>query len=127
MYLVEFFEPREKILGPKIKTRIVICTRGKSLLEFWIMYHFSSQLTVTLNLSPNYLKLLVHVLHWYGWCSCDFEINQTKIKGGCQSGRKVVPHNSKNDLPLGTHASKKGPGTFVFVPDKINKTVSRQA
>ena len=29
-----------------------------------------------------------------------FEINQTKIKGGCQSGRKVVPHDSKSDLPL---------------------------
>ena len=29
-----------------------------------------------------------------------FEINRTKIKGGCQSGRKVVPHNSKSDLPL---------------------------
>ena len=26
--------------------------------------------------------------------------NQTKIKGGCQSGRKVVPHDSKSDLPL---------------------------
>ena len=22
------------------------------------------------------------------------------IKGGCQSGRKVAPHNSKSDLPL---------------------------
>ena len=32
-------------------------------------------------------------------CSCDFEVNQTK--GGCQSGRKVVPYNSKSDLPLG--------------------------
>ena len=31
-----------------------------------------------------------------------FEINQTKIKGGCQLGRKVVPHNSKSDLPLTT-------------------------
>ena len=30
-----------------------------------------------------------------------FEINQTKIKGGCQLGRKVVTHNSKNDLSLG--------------------------
>ena len=30
-----------------------------------------------------------------------FDINPTKIKGGCQSGRKVVPHNSKSDLPLG--------------------------
>ena len=29
-----------------------------------------------------------------------FEINQTKIMGGCQSGRKVVTQNSKNDLPL---------------------------
>ena len=28
------------------------------------------------------------------------EINQTKIKGGCQSGRKVVTHNFKSDLPL---------------------------
>ena len=31
---------------------------------------------------------------------CDFEVNQTKIKGGCQSGRKVVTHDSKSDLPL---------------------------
>ena len=29
-----------------------------------------------------------------------FEINQTKIMGGCHSGRKVVTHNSKSDLPL---------------------------
>ena len=29
-----------------------------------------------------------------------FEANQTKIKGDCHSGRKVVTHNSKNDLPL---------------------------
>ena len=29
-----------------------------------------------------------------------FEINRTKMKGGCQSGRKVVPYNSKSDLPL---------------------------
>ena len=32
-------------------------------------------------------------------CSCDFDVNQTKIKGGCQLGRKVVPHDSKSDLP----------------------------
>ena len=30
-----------------------------------------------------------------------FKINLTKIKGGFQSGRKVVPHDSKSDLPLG--------------------------
>ena len=29
-----------------------------------------------------------------------FEINPTKIKGSCQSGRKVATHNSKSDLPL---------------------------
>ena len=27
-----------------------------------------------------------------------FEIGRTKIKGGCQSGKKVVPHDSKVDL-----------------------------
>ena len=30
----------------------------------------------------------------------EFEINRTKIKGGCQSGSKVVTHNSKSDFPL---------------------------
>ena len=29
-----------------------------------------------------------------------FEINQLKIKVGCQSERKVVTHNSKSNLPL---------------------------
>ena len=29
-----------------------------------------------------------------------FELYWTKIKGGCQSGRKVAPHDSKSDLPL---------------------------
>ena len=29
-----------------------------------------------------------------------FEINRTNIKGGYQSGRKVVTHNSKSDLLL---------------------------
>ena len=29
-----------------------------------------------------------------------FEINRTKNKGSCQSGRKVVTHNSYSDLPL---------------------------
>ena len=28
------------------------------------------------------------------------KINQKKIKGGCQSGKKVVTHDSKSDLPL---------------------------
>ena len=34
-----------------------------------------------------------------------FEINPSKIKGGCQSGTKVVTHDSKSDLPLGPHKS----------------------
>ena len=34
-----------------------------------------------------------------------FEINRTKLKGGCQSGRKVVTHNPKSDLPLAPHDS----------------------
>ena len=29
-----------------------------------------------------------------------YDINLTKIKSGCQSGRKVVTHNSKSDLPV---------------------------
>ena len=35
-----------------------------------------------------------------------FEINRTKIKGGCQSGRQVVTHNSKSDLPLSHNSIK---------------------
>ena len=34
-----------------------------------------------------------------------FEINRAKIKAGCQSGRKVVPHDSKSDLPLDTYTT----------------------
>ena len=30
-------------------------------------------------------------------------VNQTKIKGSCQSGRKVVTYNSKSDLSLALH------------------------
>ena len=36
-----------------------------------------------------------------------FEINRTKIKGGFQSGRKVVTHDSKSDIPLDTKNSWK--------------------
>ena len=43
-----------------------------------------------------------------------FEINWTKIKGGCQSGRKVVIHNSKSDLPLDIW------GTNVIIPHNAN-------
>ena len=43
-----------------------------------------------------------------------FEINRTKIKGGCQSGRKVVTHYSKSDFPLGV-VTKVIFGKRVFV------------
>ena len=37
-----------------------------------------------------------------------FEINRAKIKGGCQSGRKMVTYNSKSDLPLPAEVKEKG-------------------
>ena len=40
------------------------------------------------------LAIFLHHMH------LKLEINMTKVKGGCQSGRKVVTHNPKNDLPL---------------------------
>ena len=33
-----------------------------------------------------------------------FDINQTKIKGDCQSWTHVVTHDSKSDLPLDNHS-----------------------
>ena len=39
------------------------------------------------------------------------EINLTKINGGCQSGRKLVTHDSKSDLPLTTNKA----GTCVHL------------
>ena len=36
-----------------------------------------------------------------------FKVNQTKIKGGCQSGREVVPKDSKSDLPLARQSKAK--------------------
>ena len=51
-----------------------------------------------------------------------FEINQTKIRGGCQSGRKVVTHNSnsKSDLPL----VKCQPEEGIVGGQKIEKLVN---
>ena len=63
-------------------------------------YHFSSRLTATLNLCLIYFKitraLAILLKHTYK----KFDINRTKIEGGCQSERKVVTNNSKSDLPL---------------------------
>ena len=65
-----------------------------------VVYHFPSWLTAILNLCPIYFKmtwaLAILLEHMY----TKLENNQRKIKGGCQSGRKVAAHNSMSDLPL---------------------------
>ena len=48
------------------------------------------------DLLQNHMSLAIFLEHMHK----KFEINWTKMKGGCQSGRKVVTHNSKSDLPL---------------------------
>ena len=52
-----------------------------------------------------------------------FEINGTKIKDGCQSGRKVVTHNSKSDLTLKTNIVRNIPGLAGFSETFILKTI----
>ena len=49
-----------------------------------------------------------------------FEINRTKIKGGCQSGRKVVTHNSKSDLPLVNLNTKFGEKNTRYTVCSVN-------
>ena len=75
-------------------------TRGKSPLESWVTIFLADWqpplifVQFTSKSHEHYsLTLLEHMQK-------KFEINRTKIKGGCQSGRKVVTHNSKSDSPL---------------------------
>ena len=75
-------------------------TRGKSLLE-------SRGTTFLPDWHPPNLCLIYFKITWAPAILLEhmhkkFEINRTKIKGGCQSGRKGVTHDSKNDLPLGS-------------------------
>ena len=54
-----------------------------------------------------------------------FQINRTKIKGGCQSARKVVAYNSKSDFPLvlaahSIHESGFNAGVYSPESPKIN-------
>ena len=63
-------------------------------------YHFSSLLTATLNLCLIYFKITWEPSILLEHMHKKFEINRTKIKGGCQSGRKEVTHNFNSDLPL---------------------------
>ena len=63
-------------------------------------YHFSSRLTATLNICLFYFKITWELAILLEHMHRKFEINRTKIKAGCQSGRKMVTHNCKSDLPL---------------------------
>ena len=51
-----------------------------------------------------------------------FEINQRKIKGGCQLGIKVVTHNSMTDLPLVLFWNEIIPDLLVCVSWLLVKT-----
>ena len=57
-------------------------------------YHFSSRLTATLNFCLIYFKITRALAILLKHMHKKFQINRTKIKVGCQSGRKVVTHNS---------------------------------
>ena len=63
--------------------------RGKSFLELWDIHPLS-----LFDLFQNRMSMLLEHMHK------KFEMNQIKIKGGCQSVRKVIPNKSKSDLPL---------------------------
>ena len=72
---------------------------GKSLLEKWGTT-FLPDLQISLNLYLIYFKITRSLAILLEYMHKKFEINWTKIKGGCQSGRNVVTHNSNSDLPL---------------------------
>ena len=57
-------------------------------------------MTDTPNLNLIYCKITSALAILLEHMHKKFEMNRTKIKGGCQSRRKVVTHNSKSDLPL---------------------------
>ena len=64
------------------------------------------------------IKKTREIQHHY---SCDFEVNQTKNKGGCQSGRKVIPHDSKSDLPLNVqfYFTSVGKNKYSFISNSL--------
>ena len=79
-----------------------ILTRGKSLLELWVTTFIPDwqQPLIFVRFISNFLCMCSNSMASAHVTYC--EGNQTNIKGGCQSGRKVVPHDheSKSDLPL---------------------------
>ena len=56
--------------------------------------------------------------------TCDFEVNQTKIKGGCQSGIKVAPHDYKSDLNLVRFFINHQKPTFGKVKNPYNTIIT---
>ena len=96
------------------------CTKYYRQITLRIVgYHFSSQLTATLNLCLIYFKITWPLATLLEHIHNKFEMNRTKIKGGCQLGRKEVTHNSKSDLPLSTlHLKEKLPTDLVGCWDK---------
>ena len=77
---------------PIIKWPLLTSAGGKLLLESWG--------TTSL---PDWQPPFIFV--WFTSRSHEhmhkkFKMNRTKFKGGCQSGRKLVTHNAKSDLPL---------------------------
>ena len=56
-----------------------------------------------------------------------FEINRTEIKGGYQSERKVVSHNSKSDLPLESVKKVYKFSGFGDMPTEFNVSLLRGA
>ena len=77
------------------KKTYFFAARGKLLLKFRVT-------TFLPDWEPPliFVRLISNFLCMCSNSDFDFEVNQTKIKGGCQSWRKVVPHKAKSDLPL---------------------------
>ena len=65
-----------------------------------LLCSFSSWLTALLNACPIYFKITWALAILLDHMHKKFEINRTKVKGNCQSRRKVVTQNSKSDLAL---------------------------
>ena len=71
-------------------------TRGKSLLESWgsTFLPVRQPPLIFVWFTSKSLAILLEHMHK------KFVINRVKIKGGCQSGSKVVTHNSRSDSPI---------------------------
>ena len=86
------------IFGTKAEMAVVLCRFAKKtwlslLLSFCAVWYilFLSQVCLAKRRNTMAIFSLFEHMHM------KFEINGTKIKGGCQSGRKVVIHNFKTE------------------------------